>query len=370
MDTTASEIEFDTKGVCNYCRAYDQIAKKRIISGREGEQKLQKIVQRIKEYGRNKEYDCVIGLSGGVDSSFVAYQVKRLGLCPLAIHFDNGWDSEIAIKNIDNIIRKLNFNLYTYTIDWEEFKDLQLSFLKASVVDIEMITDHATVCVIYEIASKNNIKYILGGTNIATEGIMPLSWGYAKWDSRNIKAIQKRFGKKKMDKFPTYSLFDMILAKYIRKIHLVEILNYIDYNREKAKKILKRELGWQDYGKKHYESIFTKFYQAYILPTKFNIDKRKAHLSTLICSGYITREQALEELQNPLYDSKELQRDKKHVLKKLDLSEKEFEEIMHLPVKSHLDYANNQWLFNCLLKVKRLTRFLPKGKVNTPLISI
>jgi len=193
MDTTDPDIEFDDSGVCNHCRTYYEMAKKKIVTGREGEQKLQQIAQEIKEHGKNKKYDCIIGLSGGVDSSFAAYQSKRLGLRPLAVHFDNGWNSEIATRNIENIVRKLNFDLYTYVADWEEFKDLQLSFLKASVVDIDVVTDHAIWGTIYNVAKKKNIRYIISGTNVATEANIPSSWLFPLWDIRNIKAIQKRF---------------------------------------------------------------------------------------------------------------------------------------------------------------------------------
>ncbi len=353
LDTTDPDIVFDEEGVCKYCHEYDRLVRKSVFAGKDGEQRLQKLVSEIKKKGKNKEYDCIIGVSGGVDSSFVAYKTKKLGLRPLAVHLDNGWDSELAVKNIERILNKLNIELYTYVIDWEEFKSLQLAFLRASVVDIEMLTDHAIIAVLFKAARENKVKYIIGGSNFVTEALMPTAWTFAKWDIRNIKSINKKFGNKNILTFPTYGLSDMILTRYVLKYQYVEILNYFDYNKQKAMMILKDQLNWRYYGGKHYESIFTKFYQAYILPTKFGIDKRKAHLSSLIRSGQMSREQALEDMKEPLYDAGELKEEKEYVAKKFGLSEGEFEEIMRLPVKSHLEYPNNQRIFNFLLRLKR-----------------
>ena len=341
MDTTDPEIEFDEKGVCNHCKRYDEIVRTKILTGEERENRLKEIVDKIKREGKNKKYDCIIGVSGVVDSTYVAYTAKRLGLRPLAVHLDNGWDSEVAVSNIEKISKKLGIDLYTYVVDWEEFKDLQLAYLKASVVDIEVVTDHAIIAALYDIADKRKIKYILSGSNIVTEGIMPDSWVHRKTDLRNLKAIHNRYGKIKLKTYPTMGLSKLLYYRFFKGIRYISLLNYMDYNKKEAKKLLISELGWEDYGGKHYESIFTKFYQAYILPTKFNIDKRKAHLSTLICSGQITREDALKELEKPLYEKNELERDKKYVLKKLGLSEKEFENLMKLPVKKHREYGTD-----------------------------
>jgi len=229
-----------------------------------------------------------------------------------------------------------------------------MSFLKASVVDIEMLTDHAIVAAMFYLAKERQIKYILSGSNLATEGIMPESWNYMKWDIRNIRAIQKRFGEKRISEFPVFGLIQMLAMQYLYGIRSVPVLNYVDYNKERAKEILEREICWKDYGGKHQESVFTKFYQNYILPTKFNIDKRKAHLSTLICSGQITREEALEEIKKPLNNPKELEEEKEYVLKKLGLTEEEFQEIMSLPVKSHLAYPNSKWIYDLLVRIRKL----------------
>lgn len=356
MDTTDSEIVFDDLGICNHCRRYDEIAARKLFNGQMGERKLQEIAAAIKAKGKGREYDSIIGLSGGVDSSFTAYQAWRLGLRPLVVHFDNGWNSEVSVRNIENVVRKLGFDLHTYVIDWEEFKDLQLSFLKASVIDIEMLTDHAMMAAMFNLARERNIRHILSGTNVVTEGIMPRSWLYSKWDIKNIKGIQKQFGNVRLKEFPTCGLIKMLVLQYLRGYHYVEILNYLDYHKKEAIEILRNQLGWQTYGGKHHESIFTKFYQNYILPTKFGVDKRRAHLSTLICSGQMTRAQALEEMNSPLYDEEDLRRDKAYVLKKLGLDEEAFEGLMCLPIKSHTDYPNSQWLLPVLAAIREFVK--------------
>lgn len=360
MDTTDRDIEFDEHGVCNYCRYYDEVASKNLFLGEEGKKKLNQIVDEIKEYGKNKDYDCLLGLSGGVDSSFVAYYAKKLGLRALVVHLDNGWNSETSVRNIENIVSKLDFDLYTYVIDWDEFKDLQLSFLKASVIDIEMVSDHAIRSTLFRVSKEKKIKYILRGGNVATEAILPWSWRYLKQDIRNIKGIHKIFGRKKIKTFPKHGLATLLMAKYSKRYRFIDLLNYIDYDRSRAIDILKKELDWKYYGKKHYESIITKFYQGYILPTKFNVDKRKCHFSSLICSGQMTREQALEELKKPVYDPDEQQNDKEYVVKKLGLTGEEFENLMKLPVKSHLDYPNNQWIYKKLSRIDEIISLFRK----------
>jgi len=356
MDTTDSEIVFDDSGICNHCRRYDEIAARKLFNGQVGERKLQEIAAVIKTEGKGREYDSIIGLSGGVDSSFTAYHAWRMGLRPLVVHFDNGWNSEVSVRNIEKVVRKLGFDLHTYVIDWEEFKDLQLSFLKASVIDIEMLTDHAMMAAMFNLARERKIRHILSGTNVVTEGIMPRSWLYSKWDIKNIKGIQKQFGNVRLKEFPTCGLITMLVLQHLRGYHYVEILNYVDYNKKEAIEILRNQLGWQTYGGKHHESIFTKFYQNYILPAKFGVDKRRAHLSTLICSGQMTRAQALEEMNIPLYNEEDFSRDKAYVLKKLSLDEEEFEDLMCLPIKSHTDYPNSQWLLPVLAAIREFIK--------------
>lgn len=354
MDTSDPDIVFDGKGVCNHCREYDGVVRIRLLGGVERGNRLRGLVDKIKREGRNRKYDCIVGVSGGVDSSYVAYMAKKLGLRPLAVHLDNGWDSELAVGNIEKILRKLDIDLYTCVVDWEEFRDLQLAYLKASVVDIEVVTDHAIAAALHDIADKQGIGYILSGANIVTETIMPVSWAYRKNDLRNLKTIHRRYGKGGLKTYPMLGLSRLLYYRFFKRILTIPLLDYMDYNKKEAKRILQSEFGWEDYGGKHYESLFTKFYQAYILPTKFNIDKRRAHLSNLIYSGQVTREEALKELEKPVYDKAELEADKKYVLKKLGLSGEEFEDLMKLPIKRHQEFETDDWAYLPLKKLKNL----------------
>lgn len=339
MDTIADpDIFFDEKCISNYYYDFKESYKKHVYTGNHAEHKLSQMVNTIKDVGKKKEYDCIVGLSGGVDSTYVALLAKQQGLRPLAVHFDNGWNSEIAIKNIESIVAKLGFDLYTYVINWEEFRDLQISYLKASVVDIEAITDHAIFATLYRIAGQKDIKYILSGANVQTENTLPKSWIHSKSDHVNIKSIHKAYGKVKLKTFP---FMDAKVKRYyqqVKGITSVSLLNYVSYNKQSVKNIIQNELCWRDYGGKHYESIWTRFYQGYILPEKFNIDKRKAHLSDLIFSQQITKEQALEELAKPLYDAEQFNMDYEFVLKKLSLSKADFEQIMRTPPRSHFEF--------------------------------
>ena len=347
MDTISDpDISFDEKGISNYYYEYRKGEAERVKTGEEGKRALEKVVNEIKEAGKNLPYDCIMGLSGGVDSSYVAYQAKQLGLRPLAVHFDNGWNSELAVMNIHNIVNKLNLDLHTLVVDWEEFKDVQLAYLKASVIDIEVATDHAITATLYKLAKKHKIKYLISGSNVATEYLMPPSWIFNKNDHINLKAIHSKFGTIPLK---TYPLFNDWLKKYnqeVLKAETISFLNYMPYNKQEVKEFITRELNWRDYGGKHYESIFTKFYQAYILPVKFKVDKRKPHLSNLICAGQITREDALKELEKPLYKEDELKLDYEYVLKKFNLTKEEFEAILKLPIKRHQDFPIETGFFD------------------------
>ncbi len=341
MDETADpDITFDENGISNYFFKYHDRAEKFLIGGEEGLLQLEKVFCKIRAEGRNKKYDCITGVSGGVDSTYVVYLCKKHGLRPLVVHLDNGWNSEIANQNINHIIDKCGYDLHTHVIDWEEFRDLQLSFLKASVIDLELTSDHAIFSVIHKIAQKHRIKYMLSGFNITTEGILPPSWCWQKYDWLNIKSIHHQFGCKRLKTFPHLSFGERYYYEFVRKIQTVMPLNYIDYNKEEAKRIISTELGWRDYGGKHFESIITRFYQGYILPVKFGVDKRKAHLSTLIASGQMSREEALDLLKQPIYDPIKLNEDREYVLKKLGLSEPDFEALMNAPIKAHTDYPS------------------------------
>lgn len=367
MDNIADDnIRFDDKGICNYYYDYKEAEKNGVFKGEDGLTRLDKLMEKIKEDGRGKPYDCLIGLSGGVDSTYVAWLIKSKGLRPLAVHLDNGWNSELAVNNIENIINKLNIDLYTLVVNWQEFKDIQLSYLKASVVDIEVVSDHAIFATMYKLAKEKGIGYIISGTNIVTEHIMPPSWLYKKMDFANLKDIHSKYGTVKLKTYPTFDFKKYVYYSSVLKLTPISILNYVPYNKKEIKEFIARELNWRDYGGKHYESIFTKFYQAYILPEKFKIDKRKAHLSTLICSGQITKAEALAELEKPLYDPQELKADKEYVLKKLGLSETQFGEIMKLPPRRHEDFKTDtrlkQGYMNLLQKTEKIRRLIKPKK--------
>jgi N-acetyl sugar amidotransferase len=349
-------ITFDRNGVCSHCTNYDELERQFVKTGEEGDRQLAAVIQEIKNSSKGKQYDCIIGLSGGVDSTYLAWQCNKFGLNPLAVHFDNGWNSELAVKNIETIVTRLNIDLATYVIDWEEFRNLQLAFLKASVVDIEMITDHAIMATMYKLALKHKINYILSGTNIVTEAILPSNWIHPKDDHIHIRAINKQFGTLPLRKFPLFNSWTKIRVA-LRGIRKVSLLNYMPYNKAEVKKFLIDTLGWRDYGGKHYESVFTRFYQGYILPHKFGIDKRKAHLSNLICSGQITREEALAELKVPAYDPVVKKSDYEFVLKKLELSGEAFEEIMQQPVRLHSQYPVHKSIFSRYVFLKPLRPF-------------
>lgn len=342
MDSSDRHIVFEDDGVCNYCHESLPILQKYLYTKRSEKENLERLANKIKK-GSTGEYDSIIGLSGGVDSSYVAYLAWKMGLNPLCVHFDNGWNSEIAVSNIKSIIETCGFDLSTYVIDWPEFRDLQRAFIRAGVIDIEMLTDHAIYAALFRIRRKYRIRYVLSGTNYATEHAMPKDWSWAKQDLRNIKAIQNRFGEKKIKSFPTMNSIRWLLIRFLGLGGtFVEPLNKIRYRKLDAMKNLENEIGWRYYGGKHYESVFTKFYQAYILPEKFAVDKRKTHWSALIRNGEISRNDALLELKKPLYDPIDLQRDKEFVLKKLGFSETEFDSMMQEKPRRHDEFPTDR----------------------------
>jgi N-acetyl sugar amidotransferase len=338
MDTTDPDILFDTAGVCNHCLHTDEQSARYVFGGSDGERRLAAIVARVKADGRGKLYDCVMGVSGGVDSTYSVYLAKRAGLRPLAVHLDNGWDSELAVKNIEKVLRKLDIDLVTIVLDWEEFRDLQVAFLRASTPDSEIPTDHAIVSVMYSQAAKYGVRHVVTGFNVRTESHIPRAWSSGHTDWRYIRNVHKRFGTRKLRIYPHTSFPRLLWLR--RSQEWTHILNYVDYHKQNAKAILSTDLAWVDYGGKHYESIYTRFYQGYILPRKFGFDKRKAHFSSLICSGQMTRDHALAELQKPPYPIAEQEADKEYVLKKLRLTANEFEQIMRQPPFRYADYPS------------------------------
>jgi len=356
MDISDFDITFDKNGVCNHCLDFNNKSGRYLFSLKEEEENLNNLKRRLFKR-KSGDYDSVLGLSGGVDSSYLAYLSKDLGLNPLCIHFDNGWNSNIAVKNVRNIIERTGFDLYTYVMDWPEFRDLQLSFIRAGVVDIEMVTDHAIFASMFKIRKKFGVSSILSGTNYLTEHGMPKSWSWQKLDIGNLRSIHKRWGSVKLKKYPTLpgSLWWIAATKIGFSGYFEEPLNMINYRKESAMKKLSEVFDWEYYGGKHYESVFTKFYQGYILPKKFNIDKRKMHLSAQIRIGEINREEALKELKNSPYDESELRRDRAFFLKKLGLEPEEFDWIMSQKPVEHTEYYSDRVYMAPILSIyKRL----------------
>lgn len=355
------DIKFNEEGICNHCLLFEEEYKK-MPKGTKREKQLQKVISEIKQYGSDKKYDCLLGISGGVDSSYLAYLCKKHGLRPLIVHFDNGWNSELAVKNIETILTKLNFDLITEVIDWNEFKDLQLAYFKSGVVDLEIPTDIAMLATMFNLAKKNNIKYILSGHNLVTEGTrMPVSWVHDKLDFRNLKDIHNTYGTLRLRTLPRMGFLKRMYYNNVVKFKYIQLLNLIDYNKEQIKKTLCSELGWRDYGGKHYESVFTRFYQSYILPRKFNIDKRVFHYSCLIQSGQMKREEALELMKLPIYEPQMLKQDKEFVLKKLGFTEATFEEYMNAPVRRHSEFKMEKTYWDTYFKLLKFLRpFRPK----------
>ena len=339
MDTTDPEITFDEKGVCNHCHSYDAAIKTQIFSGKEGERKMVQLARDIKEsVPKGQKYDCLIGVSGGIDSSYVAYLCKEYGLSPLAFHLDNEYNDPISVENIKKITEKLHIDLITKRVDWDEYRDIQLAFLYASVPDCEVPTDYAINALFHELADQYNLKYIIHGGNIRTESPLPRTWSQGHFDWKYIESINKRFGHTELTSFPRISPVGNYLNTQRHKV--VSLLNYADYNKQTAMKVLEARFGWKYYGGKHYESIYTRFYQGYILPKKFGFDKRKMHFSSLICSGEMTRDQALIELRKEPYPLEQQYEDLAFVCKKFGISSKEFERIMNLPKKNFGDYPS------------------------------
>lgn len=329
-------IFFDEKGVCNYCLEHT-----RQSYTNESNPSFESLIQAIKFSGRKDQYDCIIGLSGGVDSSYVAHIAAKSGLRCLAVHLDNGWNSELAVQNIHQIVNSCKFDLHTHVIDWEEFRRLQVAYIKAGVIDIEALTDHAIGAIIYKLAYQFNVKFILSGSNYSTEGILPEDWHYRKSDAVNIKSIYSKFYSQRLRSFPFLTVKEKAFYELVKGIRSVSILNYLDYNKAEAKHQIIEAFQWRDYGGKHHESLFTKFYQSYILPTKFGVDKRKAHLASLINSGQITRDEAFIELEKPIYPEYELKRDMEFVLKKLELYADEFHQLMKATPVPHTHFKTD-----------------------------
>src|SRR3989344_6357621 len=331
-DTTISHIKFDDNGVCNFCKSHDAHIdhyNKEIKSGA-----LFEIIQNIRKEGEGKKYDCIIGVSGGTDSIYTLYLAKNeWKLRPLAVHFDNGWNKNIAVENIKKACTKLEVDLYTYVVNWEEFKNLQLAFLKASVPDVEIPTDIGIHGILYKTAKEEGLKYILGGQCFKAEGTVPIEWSFI--DGTYLKDVYGKFGSKQLKTFPNITVGRIVFYTLLRRIKQIPVLNYIDYNKVDARRVLEDELGWQYYGGHHYENMYSHFAFGYYSLVKFGIDKRKISLSGPIRMGLIGRKEAMEEIKTPPIVNQE---EVDYCIKKLGLTREEFEKIICTPNQSFHDY--------------------------------
>lgn len=358
MDTTDSKIVFDERGVCDHCNTYYNKTLPNWNTDKRGRLELDKIISRIRKDGRGKDFDCIIGMSGGIDSSYLTYLAKEeFGLRPLVFHVDAGWNSQIAVNNIERIVDNLKLDLYTEVINWEEIKDLQLAFFKSGVPHIDVPQDHAFFATMYKFAKKHNIKNILTGANLSTECIRnPLEWMYYQSDSIQLRDIHKQFGSRPLKTYPVTSiLHHKIYLPYIKRIKTFRPLNYVPYIKDEAVELLKDRFGWQPYPQKHFESRFTRFYESYWLPEKFGYDTRKVQYSSLIVTNQMPREEALEKLKNPAYDPDTIHNDIEFVANKLDISVDELLSYLKAPNKTYKDYKSQESIYNLGAKLmKRL----------------
>ena len=368
LDNQNIEIFFDKNGYCNFCEEYlNKRLKKN--SQTSNDNKLDETINLIKQSGKNKRYDCIVGVSGGVDSSWVLKKAIDLNLRVLAVHMDNGWNSELAQNNIANLIKSSGVDLYTHVIDWEEYRNLMQSFFDADVVDVELLYDNAMLALNYRIARKFGIKYILGGTNTATEGMtMPSNWNWFKYDKKNIIGISNKFTKQKLNSFPSIGILGYFFYEFFYKIKWISILDYMDYEKFEAMKILSEDYGYKPYPYKHYESVFTRFYQGYILPKKFGIDKRKLHLSTLILNNVLSREEALKDLSKiPYPDQFSLDEDVEYFLKKMNWSQEELSDYLRRARIEHDKYPSSKFLWSILKNINIFyARYFGKGNPFQP----
>ncbi|MES2799085.1 MAG: N-acetyl sugar amidotransferase [Bacteroidota bacterium] len=361
MDTSDPEITFDSSGNCSHCNDFLLRRIHHKYQGEATDESFQQLITAIKRDGKGKKYDCIIGISGGIDSSYVALVAKQNGLRILGVHVDNGWNSDLAVQNIRNIVQKLDIEYQTFVLDWKEFKDLQLAFLKASVPEAETPTDIAMLGALHQIAEQHGVKYIISGGNFATEGILPAAWHYNAKDMRYLNYIQKTFGKLKLRKFPKFGVLQETYYKLVKRTKMVYLLNYIDYAKEQAMITLEQELAWKYYGGKHYESKYTGFIQSYYLFEKFGIDYRRATLSSQILTKEISREAAIEQVKPLPYKLEVVAEEKKYIAKKLGVSIDEFEEILKRPAKWYWDYPNSKGQLNFIYNTYR--RIFKKEKL-------
>ena len=358
MDTTDPSISFDESGVCSYCRSYEVDVRRRFGDKARNEIELQKILTNIKLSHNKSKFDCIIGLSGGVDSSYLALKCYDWGLNPLVVHVDAGWNTAAAVANINAIINYTGFQLYTKVIDWDEMRRLQVAYMRAGVPHQDVPQDHIFAATLYHFAIENNIKIMLSGGNLTTEYVLPSSWQWSAVDAINLHDIFRQFGKGKLKNYKTISVWQYYLTyPFLYKFRTFRPLNYIDYNKITAEQELVERIGYKTYQRKHGESLFTKFFQNYYLPERYGFDKRIAHYSSMILSGFMTRDRAMQLLKEPLYDNVELIADKKFVADKLDIPYDEFEQLLTLPNRTHSTFRNWKAIHR---KLKKIQLFVEK----------
>lgn len=349
MDTSDSAIVFDDRGVCDHCTGFAKDVAPNWHPNDEGKKIVARMVEEIKAAGKGEEFDCILGMSGGLDSSYMLHLiVTEFGLRPLVFHVDGGWNSDIAVNNIQMLVEKLNLDLYTEVINWEEMRDFQLAFFKSGVPHLDIPQDHAFIATLYHFANKHGIKYIMNGGNFATECVRnPLEWLYYGTDMAQLKDIQRRFCTKPIKTYPFSSiLFHKVYLRHIRGIKVVKPLNYLPYTKQMASETLERLYGWKPYPQKHFESRFTRFYEGYWLPTRFGYDTRRVQYSSLILTGQMTRAEALEKLKSPAYDPATIDEEFDYIATKLGITPDELRGYHTMPLKTYRDYRNQEWMFN------------------------
>ncbi len=356
MDTTDSAITFDENGVCDHCRDFEQNVNPNWHTDERGRTQLAAIIEQVRAAGKGRDFDCILGLSGGLDSSYMLHLlVKEFGLRPLVFHVDGGWNSDLAVNNIQMLVEKLGLDLFTEVIDWEDMRDFQLAFFKSGISQIDIPQDHAFVATLYKFANKYGVKHIMNGGNISTECVRnPLEWLYYGTDMWMINDIRKQFCTRPLTNYPFSSvLFHKFHLRYLKRVQVVRPLNYMPYSKELAINTLRDEYGWRAYPQKHFESRFTKFFEGYWMPTRFGYDTRKVQFSSLILTGQMTREEALEKLKVPAYDPEAIDDEFAYIAKKLGISVDELRHYHTMPIKTYKDYRNQEALFNMGAKVLR-----------------
>lgn len=354
MDTSDAAISFDENGVCDHCRGFKEHVEANWFPNAEGERRFAAVVERIKEDGKDRDFDCILGMSGGLDSSFLLHKaVKDFGLRPLVFHVDGGWNTDIAVSNIQSLVDGLGLDLYTEVINWNEMRDFQLAFFKSGVPHIDIPQDHAFIATLYNFADKHKIKYILNGGNIATECVRnPLNWLYYGTDMAQLNDIRHRFGTVPMRTYPFSSVLrHKFYLRYVRGVQVIKPLDWMDYTKEMARKTLADLYGWKPYPQKHFESRFTRFYEGYWLPERFGYDTRRVQYSSLILTGQMGREEAIEALKKPAYDPETIEHEFDYIARKLGITSEELRGYFTMPKKSYEDYKNQRWMFNLGAKV-------------------